>query len=419
MPRAAGLTRLAKPFWGAALLVIGAGWLGGQDEAEPEWAKILRNIRVHQISILNHLPNYTCIETVERSRRSSATHAFKLIDTLRLEVALVSGKEMYGWPGSKSFESVPLRDLVSGDGAIANGDFALHARAIFGGTATFDYRGTGSDGARAQPGGVREWLRFGYKVTRMPTGSFVRSGDKSAEVPYYGSFDVDPKTLDVQKIEVMVDQIPPEVGVKKTSDILEYTHVDIGGTQFLLPLQSDLTMVDTEGGESRNHVRFSSCRQFSGESVLTFDDPTPAPEAPKPVEEIVLPDNVEMLLVLADEVDLLKAAVGDPVHARLQSDAKSKGRVWIAKNAVASGRIMRIERHGDSTMVGLTFDEIESPAIHAHLHLTLERVSMSDHITPRNNYLLKPAAPGEGIIPMLAGHTRLNRGLLMIWSTEP
>ncbi len=406
------MPNLAKPFWGAALLLIGGRWLGGQDAAEPEWARVLRDIRVHQISILNHLPNYTCIETVERSRRSNATHAFKLIDTLRLEVAMVGGKEMYGWPGSKTFESVPLRDLVSGDGALANGDFGLHARAIFAGAATFDYRGTGSDGAR-------QWQRFGYKIKVMPSGFIVRTGDKSAEVPYYGSFDVDPKTLDVQRIEVVADQIPSEIGIRKTADTLEYTHVDIGGTQFLLPLQSDLTMTDASGGESRNHVRFSSCRQFAGESVLTFDDPTPTADAPKPVEEINLPDGVELLLVLADEVDLQKAAVGDPVHARLQNDAKSKGRVWMAKNAMASGRITRIERHSDTIMVGLTFDEIESTGVHARLHLKLDRVSMSDHITPRSNYLLKPVAPGEGIVPMISGHTRLNRGLLMIWSTEP
>jgi hypothetical protein len=126
-----------------------------------------------------------------------------------------------------------------------------------------------------------------------------------------------------------------------------------------------------------------------------------------------------MLLVLTDDVDLQKAAVGDSVHARLQSDAKSKGRVWMAKNALVSGRITRIERHSDNTMVGLTFDEVESAGSHARLHLRLDRVAVSDHITPRSNYLLKPAAPGEGIIPLIAGHTRLNRGLLMIWSTEP
>ena len=406
------MPNLAKPFWGAALLMIGARWLGGQDAAEPEWARILRNIRAHQISILNHLPNYTCIETVERSQRSSATHAFKLIDTLRLEVAMVDGKEMYGWPGSKTFESIPLRDLVSGDGAIANGDFGLHARAIFGGAATFDYRGTGSEGSH-------EWMRFGYKVTVKPSGFIVRSGDKSAEVAYYGSFDVDPKTLDAQKIELVADQIPTEIGIRKTVDTLEYTHVDIGGTQFLLPLQSDLTVTELNGGESRNHVRFSSCRQFSGESVLTFDDPTPTPAGPAPVEEIDLPRDTQMILALNDAVDLEKAAVGDPVHAHLQSDAKSKGRVWMAKNAMASGRITRIERHSDTIMVGLTFDEIESTGVHARLHLKFDHVPLSDHINPRSNYLLKPAAPGEGIIALAAGHTRLNRGLLMIWSTEP
>ena len=50
------------------------------------------------------LPNYTCLETIERSRRDPHAHSFKPVDTVRIEVSSVEGKEMFAWPGSNHFE---------------------------------------------------------------------------------------------------------------------------------------------------------------------------------------------------------------------------------------------------------------------------------------------------------------------------
>src|SRR5579859_2769489 len=103
--------------------------------------ELLTKIRVHELEQLHGQPNYTCVETVERSQRSSATRKFALLDTLRLEVALVGPKELFAWPGAKKFEDIDLSDMV-GRGAIGNGAFALHARAVFEGrSATFTHRG--------------------------------------------------------------------------------------------------------------------------------------------------------------------------------------------------------------------------------------------------------------------------------------
>ena len=62
----------------------------------------------------SHSPNYTCVETMDRTRRLGPARQFQMQDTLRMEVALVEGKEMFAWPGSKKFESDDLRTLISG-----------------------------------------------------------------------------------------------------------------------------------------------------------------------------------------------------------------------------------------------------------------------------------------------------------------
>ena len=64
---------------------------------------LLSHIREKMAGILLRQPNYTCTETVERTRQSVGNHS-RIEDTMRLEVALVDGKEMFAWPGSKQFE---------------------------------------------------------------------------------------------------------------------------------------------------------------------------------------------------------------------------------------------------------------------------------------------------------------------------
>ena len=135
--------------------------------------------------------------------------------------------------------------------------------------------------------------------------------------------------------------------------------------------------------------------------------------------KIELPHDLGVTLALLDDIDLSKTAIGDPVRARLENDLKSKGRILIAKSAAVSGRVTRLEAHSDFMMVGLMFDEIESPAAHARVRLRMVSVALADHVSARGNYLLAPVVAGEGIIPVRAGRTHLNRGLLMSWSTEP
>ena len=381
----------------------------------PTLTGMLIRIRTRAIENLNRMPNYTCTETVERSHRPKSTHKFELLDTIRLEVALVDGKEMYAWPGAAKFDDVELSHFVTG-GAIGNGSFALHARAVFSGEAThFEYTGTGTTGNRS-------WIRFHYDVPLARSGYTLRSGQEKALVGFHGSFDVDPQSLDLERIVVIADQIPPRLQLEKAVTAVDYSRIKIGETDFLLPTGSELSMVNVDATENRNQIRFTSCRQFSGQSVLRFDD---APDTSSTLStssnetaEIVLPVGLVLTLALIDDVELAKGAIGDPVRARLQNDLKWKGRVLMPKGAVATGRLMRIERHSDSVMVGVTFDELDAPGLRAKPSLRLNDVMTADHIAARGRYLTAPIKSGEGILPLAAGRVKLNRGLLMNWSTE-
>src|SRR5690349_11004732 len=194
----------------------------------------LNRVRAKMAEILLRQPDYTCTETVERTRQAAGNRS-KIQDTLRLEVALVDGKEMFAWPGSKQFEDRELRDLVT-TGMFGNGNFAIYARVLFlSNVATFEDRG------ETQLNGQAVW-RYDFRVSRFPSGHHLRVNDREAVVGFHGSFYADPVTLDVRRVEVAAEDIPIVLGVLEAETTVDYARVEIGDEAFLLPVESQLMM---------------------------------------------------------------------------------------------------------------------------------------------------------------------------------
>jgi hypothetical protein len=373
----------------------------------------LTKIRTRMLFNLKHQPNYTCVETIERSSRPKITNKLKLIDTLRLEVALVEGREMFAWPGSKKFEEFDVTTMVT-TGAIGNGDFGGFAKALFTTSSpTFHYLGEEDfQGKKA--------IRFDYNVSQMLSGYRIRVAAASAIVGFHGLFYADPATFDVERVEVIADDLPPELLLSLVDDKIDYAMTRIGESDFLLPSESELTMTDLNGSANRNHVKFTSCRQFSGESVLTFDEaPASKPDvAPLPVREFDVPVGLEVPLVLNEQIDLNSAAIGDPVHAHLEHDVKQKGRIVIPKGATATGRITRLEKYDNYSVVGMEFPELEAPGILARMKGNLDRTIGVLPLQPRRQFHPRtPQQPGEGVFPVNSIQLHLARGCIIVWRT--
>jgi len=369
---------------------------------------LLARIKSRMGDNLRRQPNYTCLETVERTRRPHGSKA-KIEDTLRLEVALVEGKEMFAWPGSKKFEDTDLRNLI-GSGTFGTGNYGLHARSIF-----------LSDAPAFQPRGEvvmngRKLVRYDFRVARLASGYHMQVGELEGIAGYSGSFFVDPETLDVWRLEVVAEEIPPYLGVTSAGDKVTYGWVKIGESEFLLPVESELTMV-SNGQENRNYTRFTSCRQYTGESVLRFDDPQPEETTAKVIEEVAIPPGLNLTVALSTPLDLSHAAVGDAVEAELRGDLKHQKRVLAPKGAHALCRITRLERHDDHIVFGLTFLEMEWPGWRARVRPALDRVLGVDFpVFARLRPVYDPR-PGEGLILVRPDRVRLSRGILMFWRT--
>ncbi|BDC51126.1 hypothetical protein F183_A34420 [Bryobacterales bacterium F-183] len=343
------------------------------------------------------MPNYTCLETIERSKRSSKRRKYELIDVLRIEVGYVDGKELFAWPGSGKFDDRDIGDMVPSGGAIGNGNFASHSGAVFrGNVANMKFGAIEEDGL----------FRYDYEVPLNLSGYRIRTGKGAGTVvAYHGSFWVDPNTKRVRRITVLAENVPAFLDISETTSSIDYAEVQIGERPYWLPVSSSMGITDLRGGEFRNEITFTGCRQFGGESVLRFDDPDPSitnPEPPKPVTEVVLPKDKMFAIDLGQRLRWGQNQTGDEINATLVSDFKYKDAILLPKGSKVTGRILRFQQDRALQAMEVEFTAIEGGGRRAVFHASINQ----------------PAAPGA-IAPRGAPGTRIGRNSTIVAGPKP
>jgi hypothetical protein len=397
---------------GAVLVLAAAGPVWAQVAAQDNSPALLDRLRAHMAEMLATQPNYTCVETIERASLGQREDVYRVRDVVRLEVALVDHKEMFAWPGSKEFEDASLRTFVP-TGMFGNGYFGMYADAIFRGTHTeLKFRGESQLDQRTV-------LRYDFRVPAV-SGTEIHTMDVTATVGYRGTLYADAGTLDVLKLEVAAENMPVRLGLRKATGTAEYARVRIGENEVLLPTAGESVMLTWMGDASRNRMRFSECREFTGTSTVAFGDtPRDAAEAARAAKkELQLPRGLSVALRLVDENNTDEMAIGDPVHAVLDEDLKAGGKLLFAKGTAVSGRVVQLMHVGNYTVVGLTFLEAESETAHAALELTFQRATGTE-LNPQSPRWerLTPRTPHAGLIGLKPRYVHLGRGIVLYWRT--
>jgi hypothetical protein len=406
--------------WAAVLLWVPPA-AGGSEE-------ILDQIKEKVRANLSRQPDYMCLETVDRFWRRSAASEFERLDTLHLEVGLAGDREMFAWRGARKFSDKDLSDLV-GSGAVGSGNFAMRARNVFlSGGATFTDRGEALVGERKA-------LRFDYEVPARASGYRVRGAAFEAVVGFHGSFWVDAATLDLLRLEVEADDIPAELGLARTHDVLEYAPIRIGEADFILPSSSQLTMVSARGHENQNRTRFTGCRQYTAESRLSFDDGA-SDQPARPAAALVLAPRLKMELTLDSEIQPETAAVGDAVRAVLHAPLQLDDGYVAAKGAPVHGRVVRVEKQSlpfEHYVVALEFHTLETGRGAMQFSATMEDAAPFPGLVrqerrlnptfdrkraPKLAILVREQPRGQGVLHWEARKPRIPRGVRMIWMTE-
>ena len=313
----------------------------------------LGQIKAKMSQNLGQLPNYTCGMTIERSVKLPRDRKAKVSDNIRLEVAMVDSHELFGWPGSNRIAEPDIATLVGG--TIGNGDFGLHAGSVFlTASSVFTYQGPEDLNSQRA-------LRYDYRVSSLNSGYRVRVGSHEAVIGYHGNFWVNPRTLDLLRLSLVAEELPEILGLARITNQLDYQRVHIGSGDFLLPLSGDLTLTDSSGEEHRNRTRFQNCRQYSGESILTFTEPTALSSAPATheVPMVDLPPDFRVDLSLHTPIDSNQTTVGDQVQLKLDQPIRSVSNVVVPRGAVITARVMRLEHRGGLYELELALESLE------------------------------------------------------------
>jgi hypothetical protein len=351
--------------------------------------KVLDNIR--------RIPNYTCVETVDRSYfepeggkppRACADlaqwkldgHPLRLAisDRLRLEVAVAPDREMYSWVGERNFAAGEIDEIVR-FGPIGTGSFTSFLGNIFGTrVVTMTYLGE-TEFER------RKLVRFRYSIPKDQSRYRVRTGGSWVITSFEGEALIDPATSDLVRLSIQTGELPRETGSCQSSTTLEYVTVRIGSSAFLLPKVSRQRFVARSGMETENVTTFSACREYRGESVIRFDlDAETAAKAKDREEEgLALSSGLALTIEWTSPIDTAKAAAGDALQGRLVKAVRDRRtKVLIPAGARIEGRLMRVQVNHAKPPVTTVVRRVEAVEINgarlplqARINRTMERVT--------------------------------------------
>lgn len=404
----------------------------------PHETQLLARFKQKIQQVLSQVPNYTCLETIQRSVQKRRANAFSPLDTVLLEVSTVADKELMAWPGARRFEEGDLSSFASG-GMIGSGVFASFARNVFLlNTTTIQYYGDEEVSGRML-------ARFNFRVPEVWSAYQIQTNGSSAKVGTAGSFWIDPASLELVRMEVRADDIPAALGIERTVTVIDYAPMRIGDSDILLPQAAKILLTRPTGEVRRNDIQFSHCHEYLTESSIRFDMPDSAPARPAQQRQAVdLPAGLTVSIELETAIDSAAAHVGDLLRGHVTSDVRRKGKTIIPKGAVATGRVRGVERlRAPGPVIELTIEiaELEWDNSSAQFYgellpsgsgrdrenslLNLPSIGggVPDVVSSAGNEtetVHAPQIPGTGVVHMTGTRFHVAAGFRMDWRTlEP
>ncbi|RPI08165.1 MAG: hypothetical protein EHM65_10665 [Acidobacteriales bacterium] len=349
---------------------------------------------------------------------------------MRLEVALIGNRELFAWPGAGKFGEKEITQMIEW-GARGTGSFAVLATSIFLG------RGPSFAHLGEEERGQRRVVRYRYWVPAAESGYWLRHSNAEAKVGFHGLFWVDAETLDLVRLEVAADEIPPALELTEANQTIEYSRMAIGDATFLLPASAEMLVTQAKGSSHLNRTQFSGCRQYAAKSSVSFGGTASAdgPAAPVKIVEVELPADMFVDLMLETGIDSATSVVGDEVKARLMGDVWKDDAVIIPSGTIVAGRIVDLQRFSrpfTNYRLGLHFPLLESWSNCARFSARLAAAQLGSASTfltgrlrlpspsgTRSVLVIAPSEqiPGVGVMNITGERVRIGSGLRLFWRT--
>jgi len=347
--------------------------LSAQAERDPE--EVLAKARDQVTERTERLPNYTCVQTVDRTYLKRATPEFPVpscdrmsaerkrqafvlkieaTDRLRLDVKVSAGNEIGSWAGASHFEEGNVEEFVKGP--FGTGPFGTFLSDIFT-LAGVSFNFLGEETVDGQP-----LFRYSYRVLQQASHYMVQAGADWHVTGYDGEIWIDSGSFELRRLLVRTSELPEETGACEATTTVEYAAVRLGAGDFLLPRRSDLHFLMRDTTASEIATAYSNCREFLGEAKMVAELRERA-HVP-PAAPVWISPGLPVSLELAQPIDSDTAAAGDVVEATVSKTVHDSrtGAVAVPAGSKIWGRIVRMEHWQEPNryfLIALQLETIE------------------------------------------------------------
>ena len=379
-----------------ALCVLAAVAAAGFAQQRPDPTELLTKARDRIVARAKRLADYVCVQTVDRQHFKHLQPQFpapscaqiaafnqdnplvlESTDRLRLELKFSHGMEIGAWAGASQFSSGSVFDLIGG-GAYETGTLGAFFGDIFeNGGATYNYIGevTAAEFKLAA---------YGYRVPVGSSHYLIKTGSGWTRTAFSGIFWIDADSLDLRRLRVDANEMPPETEGCEAETTVEYRKVRAGTGEFLLPHRSSMRIVMMDATETRINAVYSGWREYHGEAIIRFDNaPVGGEVQALPTPTAPVPAGLSLSLALTSPIDTDTAAAGDKITAKLRKPVHIAKGVLAPAGSVVEGRIVQMEHWLDAPRhftISLLLEKLDVRGVATPLYAKLDRDGKSTAI---------------------------------------
>lgn len=227
---------------------------------------LIADARDRAVGYKNGLPNFMCVEVINRSLDAAGRGSWKHRDTItellryreRNETRTVL--EVDGKPAASS-------DPEAIKGPKSTGEFGAVLDAVFEPSAKAEFKWKETDTL-----GTGTVQVFDYRVAKAnSTFSVGGPNGLQPDVSFHGKVFVDAATRSVRRVTLVADDLPKDFPTHATAIVVDYDYVSINAHDYLMPISAEVSLQQGRHEAMLNTIQFRDYRRFgSNVKILNF-----------------------------------------------------------------------------------------------------------------------------------------------------
>lgn len=231
-----------------------------------EGQSLIADARERAVGYKDGLPNFMCIEIIDRSLDPSGAGQWRHHDTIT-ELMRYRAKQEARAVLEVDGKPAPSPDPAVIKGPKSTGEFGGVLDAVFQPQAKAEFKWKETDTLGS--GTVQV---FEYHVAKE-NSSFSVEGASGLQpsVPFHGRVYVDPSTRSVRRVTLIADGLPKEYLTHASSVAVDYDYVSINAHDYLMPISAEISLIQGRHMAMLNTIQFRDYKRFgSNVKILNF-----------------------------------------------------------------------------------------------------------------------------------------------------